>query len=229
MERLRDLRLLDENGHPLNARIESALTRLVPRFRKHFPMLQDEHDLTEVLERAGRRIANRERQIGAIESLHGYAWVTLRNVATSCVRRGSGKLAQHTLNSHESETALAELPAETGTPEQIELAILISEVETHLSAQERLVLGWKKAGFSSEEIAQFRGTSIGAVDALFSRAKHKIRTLLRVQQNGGSARKRLGHADRNVSRESSRDEANVERRDDHTTPGTGSLRLQVRR
>lgn len=229
MERLRDLRLLDENGHPLNARIESALTRLVPRFRKHFPTLQDEHDLTEVLERAGRRIANRERQTGAIERLHGYAWVTLRNVATSCVRRGSGKLAQHTLNSYESETALAELPAETGTPEQIELAILISEVQTHLSAQERLVLGWKKAGFSSEEIAQFRGTSIGAVDALFSRAKHKIRTLLRVQQNGGSARKRLGHADRNVSRESSRDEANVERRDDHTTPGTGPLQLQVRR
>ena len=111
MERLRDLRLLDENGHPLNARIESALTRLVPRFRKHFPTLQDEHDLTEVLEQAGRRIANRERQTGAVESLHGYAWVTLRNVATSCVRRGSGKLAQHTLNSYESETALAELPA----------------------------------------------------------------------------------------------------------------------
>jgi DNA-directed RNA polymerase specialized sigma24 family protein len=229
MERLRDLRLLDENGHPLNARIESALTRLVPRFRKHFPTLQDEHDLTEVLEQAGRRIANRERQIGAIESLHGYAWVTLRNVATSCVRRGSGKLAQHTLSSDESETALAELPAETSTPNQIELAILVREVQAHLSAQERLVLGWKKAGFSSEEIAQFRGTSVGAVDALFSRTKHKIRTLLRVQQSGGSAHKRLGDADRNVRREPSRDEANVERRDDHTTPGTGPLQLQVRR
>lgn len=181
MEPLRNLRLLDADGNPLNARIASALNRLVPRFQKQFPSLRDEQDVTEILEQAGQKIARREREAGPIEKLHGYAWVTLRNVAASWVRRGSGQLKQHTLSSVESETALAALPAEIGTPDQIEIAILVREVQAQLSKQERLVLGWKKAGFSSEEIARFRGTSVGAVDALFSRAKHKIRALLRVQ------------------------------------------------
>ena len=222
MEPLRNLRLLDEDGNPLNARIASALHRLVPRFQKQFPTFRDEQDLTEILEQAGRKIAHRERQGGPIEKLHGYAWVTLRNVAASWVRRGSGRLKQHTLNSVESETALAGLPAETGTPDQVENAILVREIQAQLSRQERLVLGWKKAGFSSEEIAKFRGTSVGAVDALFSRAKHKIRALLRVQQYGGTAGERMDYAD-DEKREPSRDEVNVERRDDETTPAAGRV------
>lgn len=229
MERLRHGRLLDEDGQPLADHIANALMSLVPRFRKHFPTFWDEQDLTEVLEQAGRKIAKRERYGGPIERLHGYAWVTLRNVATSSVRRGCGRLVQHTLNANESETALAELPAETGTPDEIEAAILVREVQAHLTANERLVIGWKKAGFSSEEIAQFRHTSIGAVDALFSRAKNKIRALLRVQQYEGQAGGAMPRAVGPVRQDPSRDAANVERRDDDTTRPTGSLRLQVRR
>lgn len=223
MEPVRNLSLVDGEGNPLNPRIASVLHRLVPRFRKQFPTLCDEQDLTEILEQAGRKIAHREQQVGPIEKLHGYAWVTLRNIAASWVRRGSGRLKQHTLDSAESETALAGLPAEIGTPDQIERAILVREVQAQLSRQERLVLGWKKAGFSSEEIAKFRGTSVGAVDALFSRAKHKIRALLRVQQYGGTAGERMGQADDALKREPSRDEADVERRDDDTTPAPGRL------
>lgn len=224
MDRVRTLGLLDEDGNPLNPRIAGALNRLVPRFQKQFPTLCDEQDLTEILEQAGRKIANREQQVGPIEKLHGYAWVTLRNVAASWVRRGTGRLKQHTLDSVESQTALAGLPAEIGTPDQIESAILVREVQAQLSPQERLVLGWKKAGFSSEEIATFRGSSVGAVDALFSRAKHKIRALLRVQQYGGTAGERMGgQTDDGLKREPSRDEANVEKRDDDTTPAARRL------
>jgi DNA-directed RNA polymerase specialized sigma24 family protein len=228
MEHLRRFRLLDEEGRPLGTRIENALSGLVPRFRKHFPALQNEDDLAAVFEQAGRKIAHREQERGSIERLHGYAWVTLRSIAASWLRRGSGRLAQHTLPSDEGEAALATLPAEIGTPEQIENRIFLREVGPHLSRQERLVLGWKKAGFTSEEIAQFRGTSVGAVDAVFSRAKHKIRALLRVQQNGGSRDERSGHGDGKLNRRPAGDEANVESRDDKTTP-TGQLRLQVRR
>lgn len=229
MEHLRLLRLLDEEGHPLDARIERTLNGLVPRFRKHFPALQDEHDLTEVFEQAGRKIAHRERERGGIERLHGYAWVTLRSLATSWLRRGSSRLAQQTLQSDAGEAALATLPSEIGTPDQIEATIFLREVRPHLSRQERLVLGWKKAGFTSDEIARFRGTSIGAVDAIFSRAKHKIRALLRVQHYGGTRDERTGRADGTLKHRPSGDEANVERRDDDTTPATGSLRLQIRR
>src|SRR6266542_2388528 len=75
MEHLQNLRLLDEHGKPLSARIEGVLTRLLPRFQRQFPALQDEVALTELLEEAGRRIANREERLGSIEKLHGYAWV----------------------------------------------------------------------------------------------------------------------------------------------------------
>ena len=228
MEHLRHFRLLDEEGHPLSAHIADALSGLVPRFRKHFPALQDEDDLTAVFEQAGRKIAHREQERGPIERLHGYAWVTLRSTAASWLRRGSGRLAQHTLPSDESEAALAILPAAIGTPDQIENAILMREVEPHLSRQERLVLGWKKAGFTSEEIAQFRRTSVGAVDAVFSRAKHKIRALLRVQQYGDSRDERTDHVDDRLKYRPSGDEANVERRDDDKTPTSGQLRLQAR-
>ena len=229
MEHLRDLRLLDEHGNPLDVRIESALSSLVPRFRKQFPALRDDQELTEVLEQAGRKIAHRERQVGPIARLHGYAWVTLRNVAASWLRRGPRRLGRNTLACNESEPALAALPAERGTPTQIETAILLRELQTHLSRQERLVLGWKKAGFSSEEIAQFRGTSVGAVDALFSRAKHKIRTLLRVQQYGGNGSDSVAHTDWHLGKQAPRDESTVETRDDEAARATGSLRLRIRR
>lgn len=228
MEHLRRFRLLDEDGQPLSAHIANALNGLVPRFRKHFPALQDEDDLTAVFEEAGRKIAHRERERGSIERLHGYAWVTLRSIAASWLRRGSGRLAQHTLPSAESEAVLATLAADTGTPDQIENAIFMREVEPYLSRQERLVLGWKKAGFTSEEIAQFRGTSVGSVDAVFSRAKHKIRALLRVQPYGDSRDERTDHVDDRLKHCPSGDEANVERRDDDKTPTTGQFRLQAR-
>src|SRR6266542_702349 len=92
MEHLRKLRLLDENGKPLGTRVEGVLERLLPRFQRQFPTFRDEVTLTEVFEEAGRRIVTREERSGPIEKLHGYAWVTLRSVATSWMRRGSSRL-----------------------------------------------------------------------------------------------------------------------------------------
>src|SRR3954447_16476196 len=90
-------RILDERGRPLNPRIESALASLVPRLQRHFPTFRDDGALVDALEEAGRRITHREAENGPIERLHGYAWVTLRNVATSRMRGGPGRLEQRTL------------------------------------------------------------------------------------------------------------------------------------
>lgn len=57
-------------------------------------------------------------------------------------------------------------------------------VLARLSPEERLVCVWKKAGYSSLEIAQFQGRSVAAVDTLFSRAKQKLRRALGVQDTG---------------------------------------------
>lgn len=181
---MRSVGLLDSNGQPLAARIEGVLTRLIPRLCRQFPALQDEVALTEVLEEAGRRIVRREKRGGPIEKLHGYAWVTVRSVATSRMRRGSTRLIQKTLESETSQVVLASARAVNGSAEEIERDILLREVLGKLSREERLVCVWKRAGFSSQEIAKHQKRSVAAVDTLFSRAKQKLRRLLGVLDTG---------------------------------------------
>ena len=178
MEHQRHLILLDSDGKPLDSRIARVLSRLLPRLRRHFPQLRDEVALTDILERAGRRIALKEQRVGHIERLHGYAWVTIRSIATSEMRRGSVRVMQNTLDSAASHARLASVPAAFGTAEDVERTILLREVLGKLSQDERLVCLWKKAGFSSQEIAKYQGRSVAAVDTLFSRAKQKLRRAL---------------------------------------------------
>ena len=228
MEHLRNLRLLDEQGKPLDSRIESVLKRLLRKFLKRFPSLRDDLIVTEVFEEAGRKIANRERETGRIERLHGYAWVTVRNTGTSRLRRGSSQLAQHTLPADDSDAALAAMPAARGTVEEIERGILMEQVMAHLSPEERLVLFLKiKAGFSSEQVARFRGTSVNAVDILFARTKRKISTLLSVQQYGRNPGELMGRSGRTRPTQTSLDHTGSETRDDETTRRAGSIKLSV--
>jgi RNA polymerase sigma factor (sigma-70 family) len=230
MEHLRHFRLLDEHGKPLDPRIENVLKRLLRKFLKRFPSLRDDLTVTEVFEEAGRKIANREREAGRIERLHGYAWVTLRNTGTSWLRRGSSQLAQHTLSADDSDTALASMPTTCGTPEEIERSILMEEVMAHLSPEERLVFFLKiKAGFSSEQVARFRGTSVNAVDIVFSRTKRKISRLLSVQQYGRHSGELMGRSGRTRPTQTSLDHTGSETRDDETTRRAGSPSLSVGR
>jgi RNA polymerase sigma factor (sigma-70 family) len=222
MEHLRTFRLLDERGNPLSGRIETVLTRLLPRLQRQFPALQDEVALTEVLEEAGRRIANREQRAGPIEKLHGYAWVTLRSVATSWMRRGSSRLVGKTLAHDESRAALSVVPAESGTPKQIERDILLREALAQLTPEERFVCLWKKEGYSSQEIARHCRSSVAAVDTLFSRTKQKMRRLLSVQDVGAPRQKPTASTGRNLQEPSTPDERAVETLDDESTPAARS-------
>jgi DNA-directed RNA polymerase specialized sigma24 family protein len=138
----------------------------------------------DALEAAGRKIAKRERESGPIENLHGYAWVTLRSVGVSWARLGSRRLAQNTLGPEDSAAALDSIAAKSGTPEQIESSMFLAEVMARLTPEERLVCMWKKAGFTSREIAEHRGTSAGAIDVLFTRTKQKIRKLFADRRPG---------------------------------------------
>jgi RNA polymerase sigma factor (sigma-70 family) len=183
MEYMRPLGLIDTNGSPLAPHIERVLAGLLPRVKRQFPALHDDLALTEVMEEAGRRIATRETRNGPIERIHGYAWVTVRSVATSHMRRSSMRLLQKTLESEASRDYLASVRAEYGSAEQIERDILLREVLATLSSEERLVCLWKKAGFSTQEIAKFQGRSVVAVDTLFSRAKDKVRRALAVEDS----------------------------------------------
>lgn len=177
MEHLRTIGLLDSDGQPFHPRIERVLIQLLPRLRREFPSLQDEVGLAEIMEEAGRRIRHRENS-GPIERLHGYAWVTVRSIATSRMRLGSAKLSQKTLDSEAGNARLLATPTSRGTAAEVEQAVLLRELLRTLSREERMICLWKKAGFSSQEIAVHQGRTVVSIDTIFSRAKQKIRTAL---------------------------------------------------
>src|SRR6266850_2721400 len=99
--------LLDSGGSLLSARIQRVLRDILPRFRQRFPALGDELLVTEVLEEAGRRIANHERASGPVENLDAYTWVTVQNLARSRIRQSSMRLLRSTLGSQESEAVFS--------------------------------------------------------------------------------------------------------------------------
>jgi RNA polymerase sigma factor (sigma-70 family) len=183
VEYLANLGLLDANGKPFSSHVERALRELAPRLLRQFPTLKDEAVLADVLEEAGRKIAEHERRAGPIEKLHGYAWVAIRSVALSRMRRGSMRMERATVRT-DAQALLSGMASDVGTADEIERAILVDEILAQLSDQERTLFMWKKAGFSSKEIARGLGSSVAAVDQLFHRLKEKIQRALGV---GGGA------------------------------------------
>jgi DNA-directed RNA polymerase specialized sigma24 family protein len=181
MEHLRTIGLLDSDGQPFHPRIERVLIQLLPRLRREFPSLQDEVGIAEIMEEAGRRIRHREQR-GPIERLHGYAWVTIRSIATSRMRLGSTKLHQKTLDSDAGHARLLATPTSRGSAAEVEQAVLLRELLRTLSREERMICLWKKAGFSSQEIALHQRRTVMAIDTIFSRAKQKIRKALGVDE-----------------------------------------------
>jgi DNA-directed RNA polymerase specialized sigma24 family protein len=177
MEHLRTIGLLDSDGQPFRPHIERVLIRMLPRLRREFPALQDEVGQTEILEEAGRRIRHREER-GPIERLYGYAWVTVRSIATSRMRLGAAKLDQKTLDSKVGNARLLATPTSRSTASEVEQAVLLRELLRTLSREERMICLWKKAGFSSQEIALHQRRTVVAIDTIFSRAKQKIRKAL---------------------------------------------------
>jgi DNA-directed RNA polymerase specialized sigma24 family protein len=188
MEHLQVPKLLDEHGQPLSTHIDDALRGLAPRLRREFPAVQDEVDLTEILETAGRRIERREQRAGPIERLHGYAWAALQSIAKSWMRRGANRLMRRTVAPESSEGVLATVPTRSGSPEEIEQTILIREVMAHLTEAEWIVCNLKMMGLSSEEIARRRGSTKAAIDMVFSRAKQKLRRLLNISERAPRSR-----------------------------------------
>lgn len=181
MESWRKLSLVDARGQPLDARIQEVLRRLLPQLRRRFPALRDDDALTVILEEAGRRIAMREEESGPIDKLDRYAWLTLESVATSHVRRALSRLEQRTLRGEAGHVALSKVHARSGTAEEIERRITLREVLARLPLDERFIFGRKVAGYSSQEIARERGSSVVAVDTSFFRSKRKIRSMLGIE------------------------------------------------
>ena len=181
---------LDSDGSPLDARIQSVLRDLRPRFRRRLPRLDDDVFVTEIFEEAGQRIAAHEAEHGRAANLEAFGWTTLLNVARSRVARSSMRLVDATLGPDASDAVLRTLHAQTGTREQIETDILIQQILAHLQPEERDLYYWKAWGYSSRRIARALGTSEGNVNTLLYRMRQKIRELLHSTKSEDSALKK---------------------------------------
>ena len=182
MESLRKLGLLDRNGKPLDERLQKALTDLLPRFRRRFPNIQDEVEITEVFEEAAHRIEKRERASGPIEKLRGYAWKALESIGISAHRRTGMQVRLKCVASRNGDDFVSLLRAWDGSVEQIERDILLGEFEAHLTGEEARIFHLKSLGFSSEEIANLRGSSVNSVDKVMSRIRQKFRALMEAKR-----------------------------------------------
>jgi RNA polymerase sigma factor (sigma-70 family) len=170
--------LADANGQPLSERFQKVLRDLLPRLRRAFPNLRDEAVITNILEQAGQRISEREERYGTLAELHGYTWTTVKNAVIS-MQRGSDHMVQKaSIRSAEADWMLAQLPAGSSDAASIEEAVLLSQALERLTAQEKQIAIWKKAGFSVEEIASHLNVSPGSVHQMYFRMRHRLRKML---------------------------------------------------
>ena len=177
MESPRKLGLLDANGKSLDERLHNALSGLLPRFRRRFPAIQDDVEITEVFEEAARRIEKRERLSGPLEKLCGYAWKTVESIGVSAQRRSSMQVWIKRVESRTGPEIVSRIQAWDGSVEQIEQTVLLHEIEAHMAREEAWIFNLKALGYSSEEIAKLRGSSVNSVDKVMSRLRQKFRAL----------------------------------------------------
>ena len=182
MESLRKLGLLDADGKPVEERLSKVLNALLPRFRRRFPAIQDDVEVTEAFEEAARRITKRERASGPIEKLGGYAWKALESIGVSLQRRGSMQIRFNRAESRTGPDIVSQLRAWDGSVEEIERGVLLRQLEAHMTPEESWIFNLKAFGYSSEEIAKLRGSSVNSVDKVMSRLKQKIHALTRVKE-----------------------------------------------
>jgi DNA-directed RNA polymerase specialized sigma24 family protein len=183
MENLRKLWLLGPDGKPLDERLRTLFSRLLPKFVRRFPAFQDTAEIQNHGEEAVRRFQQKEQHSGQeLEKPWGYAWTALESVGISAERTNEMQVRFRTVESGTDSAIVSRLRAWDGSVEQTEQRILLRELEAMMTPAERWVFEQKALGYSSEEIARARGCSVNAVDQVMSRLRRKIRALAGVKE-----------------------------------------------
>jgi hypothetical protein len=133
MESLRKLWLLGPDGKPLDERLRTVFNRLLPKFRRRFPAIQDEAEIQNHGEEAARRFQHKEQQSGQeLEKPWGYAWSALESVGISAERTNEMQVRFRTVESRSDSAIVSQLRAWDGSVEQTERAILLRQLEARL-------------------------------------------------------------------------------------------------
>jgi DNA-directed RNA polymerase specialized sigma24 family protein len=184
MENLRKLWLLDAHGKPLDERLRTVFSHLLPKFRRQFRSFQDEAEIQNLGEEAVRRVQEKERQSGQeLENPRGYAWKALDSVGKSAKRRSEMQVQSRTVASPAGgPDVISQLRAWDRSIEKAEQAILLHQFEAFMTPEEVWMFRRKAKGFSHAQIAKARGCSVNAVDQKMSRLIRKIRALAGVKE-----------------------------------------------
>jgi RNA polymerase sigma factor (sigma-70 family) len=170
--------LVDEQGTPFDPRVANVLTQMRVRLRRQFPACRDDLLAVDVLEEAGRRLLRRERRQGPIANLHGYAWVTIRSVATSKLRRSDARIVEASVRARDLDALVSARGADRHPGDDLERRVLLGQVLAALTPHERRVCAMKAAGYTAGEIADAMGRTVASVDTLYSRARARARRLV---------------------------------------------------
>jgi RNA polymerase sigma factor (sigma-70 family) len=175
--------LVGSDGQPFPERIQRTLNDLLPRFNRWFPLVQDEAVVIGLLEQAGQRINEQERQSGPVQRLHGFAWTVLRNIGASELRLSRSRVQLKSIGSGDGELLISRMSSVQHGPTALEDRLAIDQALQQVTELERRVAILKASQFTSAEIAAELGTTVGAVDQAYFRVKHKLRKLLGPQKD----------------------------------------------
>lgn len=184
MESSRKLWLLGPDGKPLDERLRTVFDRLLPKFRRRFPSIQDEAEIQNHGETAVQRLKEKEQRSGReLERPWGYAWTVLQSIGISAERTSEMQVRRRTVAEPRTEQKiLSQLRAWDDSVERIEQRIFLQEIEAKLKPEEQWILRQKALERTSAEIAAELGCSVNAVDQLWSRTRRKIRALAGVKE-----------------------------------------------
>ena len=183
MESLRKLGLLDADGKPLDDRVSTSPQRSPPRSGDASRRSGTKWRSPRCSRRPRAGSRNGNERPDRSRSLGGYAWKALESIGVSRCSGAARCRFGSTASSHEpAPTIVSRLRAWDGSVEQIERDILLRELEAHMTPEEAWIFDQKALGFSSEEIAKLRGSSVNSVDKVMSRLKQKIRALIGVKE-----------------------------------------------
>lgn len=170
--------LVDQQGQPAAARIQLVFDGLHPRFRTHFPTIQDDAAIAFVFESAAAKVIRHEHLNGDAASLHGLAWTALKRQALSWLRSKRAQTEARTLGSADGLEYLNRLAAVDFSAEQIERQVLCRQILERLPERDAKLLMLQQAGFSVREIAEHFGESTSAVATRLTRLKQTLRKSL---------------------------------------------------
>ena len=171
-----NLHLVDDEGRPLDPRVEEAITRHEKGIRQRFAKYCDAAAFSTAIEAKGSRIAKslRAECVADLDSVGAITWRSLFNLGISFVRKRKAE--------QRAEAEFARILTEIHNSASHSEAVIAREdglkILSQLSERDRLMCHLESQDLSVAQIAAHLNISEAAVRQARSRRKKKIAELM---------------------------------------------------